>query len=270
MATIRVRDWTKKRIEEILEEESHSSHDSVIKALLKDRQLAKFAGQNIEDEADTVEEERQLPEDKAFDELTVLNEMYRADNDVLFLWCPNCGKELAHLTLENPVDLSIFEMECQRCLNHLDQHAIIAIEIGYPIEEKLVEDTLQTDLKECTIDYWDRNLEHATENTVNEENDVEQLVWQFDQYVRNFQWDWPTDIPVVGFEPGDTLRNEVDDELIEVIEPVTENRNALDSFEVKRYSKGGDPSEASTEIMDSNTIANLIINRSLYLVEEEP
>jgi hypothetical protein len=269
MATIRVRDWTKKQIEKILEEESHSSHDSVIKSLLKDRELAKFAGQELAVEEDSAEENHQPPEDKAFDDLTVLNEMHRADNGVLFLWCPNCGNELAHLTLENPIDISIFEMECQRCLTHLDQHAIIAIEIGYPIEEKLVEDDLQGDLKECVIDYWDRNLEQMTDNSVDEEIEVEQLVWQFDQYVRNFQWDWPADVPVVGFEGGNTLRNDVDGELIEVIEPVTENRNALDSFEVKRYPEGADPDEVEPEIMDSNAIADLIINRSLYLADAE-
>jgi hypothetical protein len=270
MATIRVRDWTKKQIEKILEEESHSSHDSVIKSLLKDRELAKFAGQGLEIEEDASAESHQSPEDKAFEDLTVLNEMHRADNGVLFLWCPNCGNELAHLTLENPIDISIFEMECQRCLTHLDQHAIIAIEIGYPIEEKLVEDDLQSDLKECVIDYWDRNLEQMTDNSVDEEVEVEQLVWQFDQYVRNFQWDWPADVPVVGFETGTTFRNDVDGELIEVVEPVTDNRNALDSFEVKRYSPDADPDDVEPEIMDSNTIADLIINRSLYLADAEP
>lgn len=264
MATIRVRDWTKKQIKQILEEESHSSHDSVIKSLLKDRELAKFAGKGIETEEESTEAERRPPADKAFDELTVLNEMYRADNGILFLWCPNCGNELAHITLENSIGISIFEMECQRCLNHLDQHAIIGIEIGYPIEEKLVEDDLQGDLKECVIDYWDRNLEQLTENT-DDEIDAEQLVWQFGQYVQNFQWEWPADVPVVGFETGHTFRNEADGELIEVIEPVTENRNALDSFEVKRYPEGTDPDEIETEIMDSNKIADLVINRSLYV-----
>ena len=61
MATIRVRDWTKEQIEEIREAESHSSHDSVIKALLKDRELAKFAGEAVarsEDEEQTAEETR--------------------------------------------------------------------------------------------------------------------------------------------------------------------------------------------------------------------
>ncbi|WP_323192277.1 hypothetical protein [Halostella sp. PRR32] len=265
MATIRVRDWTKKQIERILEEESHSSHDSVIKSLLKDRELAKFAGKSVDTEHQKAEDEPRPPEEKAFDDLTVLNEMYRADNGVLFLWCPNCGNELAHLTLENPIDISIFEMECQRCLNHLDQHAIIAIEMGYPIEEKLVEDELQGDLKACVIDYWDRTLEQLTETAVDEEIDAEQLVWQFDQYVRNFQWDWPVDVPVVGFETGYTFRNEASDELIEVIEPVTENRNALDSFEVIRFSEGADSDETATEIIDSNTIADLIINRDLYI-----
>ena len=266
MATIRVRDWTKRQIDRILEEESHSSHDSVIKSLLKDRELAQFAGQGV-DGRDAAEESPRPPADKPFDDLRVLDEMQHADNGVLFLWCPNCGNELAHLTLENPVDLSIFEMECQRCLTHLDQHAIIAIEIGYPIEEKLVDDDLQDDLKACIIDYWDRTLEQHTEAAVDEELDVEQLVWQFDQYVRNFQWEWPADVPAVGFEGGPTYRNEATGELIEAIEPVTEHRNALDSFEVKRYPEGADPDDAETEIMDSNTIADLIIDRSLYLVE---
>lgn len=269
MATIRVRDWTKKQIDRILEEESHSSHDSVIKSLLKDRELAKFAGHGADIDDEPAEEEPRPPEDKAFDDLTVLDEMHSADNGVLFLWCPNCGNELAHLTLENPVDISIFEMECQRCLTHLDQHAIIAIEIGYPIEERLVDDDLQGDLKECVIDYWNRNLEQFTEGA-DEELDVEQRVWQFDQYVRNFQWDWPADVPAVGFEAGSTYRNEVTGERIEVVEPVTENRNALDSFEVRRYPEGADPSDAETEIMDSNAIADLIINRSLYVVESGP
>ncbi|NHN49499.1 hypothetical protein G9464_18170 [Halostella sp. JP-L12] len=269
MATIRVRDWTKKQIDRILEEESHSSHDSVIKSLLKDRELAKFAGHGADIDDEPTEEEPRPPEDKAFDDLTVLDEMHSADNGVLFLWCPNCGNELAHLTLENPVDISIFEMECQRCLTHLDQHAIIAIEIGYPIEERLVDDDLQGDLKECVIDYWNRNLEQFTEGA-DEELDVEQRVWQFDQYVRNFQWDWPADVPAVGFEAGSTYRNEVTGERIEVVEPVTENRNALDSFEVRRYPEGADPSDAETEIMDSNAIADLIINRSLYVVESGP
>jgi len=268
MATIRVRDWTKEQIEKILEEESHSSHDSVIKSLLKDRQLAKFAGQGVDPEPESTTEEPEPPADKAFEDLTVLSEMREADNGVLFLWCPNCGNELAHITLDNPIDISIFEMECQRCLTHLDQHAIIAIEIGYPIEGKLVEDDLQSDLKDCVIDYWDRNLEQATEGG-DGEMAVEQLVWQFDQYVRNFQWDWPMDVPVVGFEDDRTYRDDVADELIEVVEPVTENRNALDSFEVRRYPEGTDPDDVDAEIMDSNTIADLIINRSLFLADAE-
>ncbi|WP_135822089.1 hypothetical protein [Halostella litorea] len=269
MATIRVRDWTKEQIEKILEEESHSSHDSVIKSLLKDRELAKFAGQGVDTEPDAETESPQPPADKAFEDLTVLDELHGADNGVLFLWCPNCGNELAHLTLDNPVDVSVFEMECQRCLTHLDQHAIIAIEIGYPIEEKLVEDDLGDDLKACVIDYWDRTLERTADADA-DEREAEQLVWQFDQYVRNFQWDWPADVPVVGFETGRTFRDAVADELIEVIEPVTENRNALDAFEVKRYPDGADPGEVDTETMDGDAIADLIIDRNLFLHDEPP
>jgi len=53
MATIRVREWTKERIEEIRETESHSTHDSIIKSLLKDRELAKFTGTDLPEEDGT-------------------------------------------------------------------------------------------------------------------------------------------------------------------------------------------------------------------------
>lgn len=37
MPTIRVQDWTKERLEEIKDEEEHTSMDSVIKSLIKER-----------------------------------------------------------------------------------------------------------------------------------------------------------------------------------------------------------------------------------------
>ena len=269
MATIRLRDWTKEQIEKIRAAESHSSHDSVIKSLLKDRELAKFAGEDVSTTEPTITEEPQPPEDKAFDDLTVLHELTNADNGVMFLWCPNCGTEIAHLTAEHPTGLTVFEIECQRCLNLLDQHALVAIEIGYPIEQKLVDNLLQDDLKACVIDYWDRALETATEHPPTDDVDVEHLVWQFHQYVHNFAWDWPEDVPAVGIEVGATYRNTKTDERIEVLEPVTENRNALDSFKVKRYAADATPDEVDPEIMDSATIVDLIVDRSLLLEETE-
>lgn len=268
MATIRVRDWTKEQIEKIRNAESHSSHDSVIKTLLKDRELAQFAGEGIEAE-DPADKKQHPPEDKAFDDLTIFDELTAADNGVLFLWCPNCGNEIAHLTMDNPVDIAVFEIECQRCLTHLDQHAIVAIEIGYPIEQKHVDGHLQDDLKECVIDYWNRTLEQFIESTIDEDIDVEHLIWQFDQYVQNFTWGWPSDVPAVGFESGATYRNTLTDERIQVIEPVTENRNALDSFKVKAFPAGTNPDEVEPEIMDRNDIVDLIVSRSLLLEDEE-
>lgn len=38
MPTIRVQDWTKDQLEEIQDEEDHTSMDSVIKSLIKERQ----------------------------------------------------------------------------------------------------------------------------------------------------------------------------------------------------------------------------------------
>jgi hypothetical protein len=269
MATIRVRDWTKEQIEKIREAESHSSHDSVIKSLLKDRELAKFAGEAADPAATSQPDESGPVDDKQFDDLTVVDELSAPDNGVLFCWCPNCATEIVHLTVDGPLSVSVFEMECQHCLTNLDQHAIVAIEIGYPIERKLTDDALAADLQACVIDYWDRTLGEYADGT-DGTADIEQLVWQFGQYAREFGWEWPPDVPAVDFEPGTTYRNATTDERIEVVEPVTDNRNALDSFDVVRYEPDDDPGEGESEIMDSSTVVDLIATRSLLVEQASP
>lgn len=261
MATIRVRDWTKERIEEIREAESHSSHDSVIKALLKDRELARFAGTPVTDE-DQREEPPAEPTEKAFEDLTVLAEMVTADNGLLFLWCSNCGNEVAHVGVENPVPMSVFEAECQRCLTRLDQHAIVAIEIGYPIEQRIVDGTLETDLQRCVVDYWDRALERLAAGRLDVDADDEQFVWQLDQYYREFGWDWPDDVPVVALETGRTYRNAATERRFEVLEPASENRNSIDDYRVRYDPAGGD---GETDELDANTVTNLVLSRNLHL-----
>jgi len=265
MATIRIRESTKKQIERIRENESHSSNDSVIKSLLKDRELAKFAGKRVETTDRASVTGTTPPPDKPFDDLTVIDELSFPDNGVVFLWCPNCATEIAHLTVEGQMSVSAFEMECRHCLTNLNHYAIVAIEIGYPIEQKLTEDDLEADLRACVIDYWDRTLREGTDGATNETTEVERLVWQLGEYAREFGWEWPEDVPVVGFEVGNTYRNSMTDERIEVVEQVTENRNSLDSFEVKRYATDTDSSDVDTEIMDSSTIVDLIATRSLLL-----
>jgi len=269
MATIRVRDWTKEQIERIRDAESHSSHDSVIKSLLKDRELAKFAGETGDPTATATPAEPGHDIDKPFEDLTVVDELEAPDDGVVFLWCPNCATEIAHLTVEGTLSVSIVEMECQHCLSNLNQHAIVAIEIGYPIERKLTDDDLSADLEACVIDYWDRRLAASTEGATGTV-DVEGLVWQFGQYARDFGWEWPADVPAVAFEPGTVYRNATTDELIEVVEPVTENRNALDSFEIRRYDPDANPEDADPEIMDSSTVVDLVATRSLFVEESAP
>ncbi|WP_299263362.1 hypothetical protein [Halorientalis sp.] len=265
MATIRVRDWTKKKINEIRDAESHSSHDSVIKSLLKDRELAKFAGDSAEPTASVTSTDRDRPADRAIDEMAVVDELSVPDNGVLFLWCPNCAMEIAHMNVDGEMNVSVLEMDCPHCLSNLDQHAIVSIDIGYPLERKLVEDGLQADMKACVVDYWDRTLRNRAEDATDEGGGIEQLVWQFGQYTREFAWEWPTDVPAVGFEAGSTYRNTMTDEYIDVVEPVTGNRNALNSFEVKRYDSDTDPAAVEPEIMDSSTIVDLIVTRSLVV-----
>lgn len=265
MATIRVRDWTKEKINEIRDAESHSSHDSVIKSLLKDRELAKFAGESAEPAGEAPSIGRDRTADRAIEEMAVVDELSVPDNGVLFLWCPNCAMEIAHMNVDGEMNVSVLEMDCPHCLTNLDQHAIVSIDIGYPLERKLVEDGLQADMKTCVVDYWDRTLRTRAENTTDEGVGIEQLVWQFGRYAREFAWEWPTEVPAVGFEAGNTYRNTMTDEYIDVVEPVTGNRNALNSFEVKRYGLDTDPADVEPEIMDSSTIVDLIVTRSLLL-----
>lgn len=267
MATIRIREWTKQQLETIREAESHSSNDSVIKSLLKDRELAKFAGESIGTTEETSTRESPPPVDKLFDDLTVINELSQPDNGVLFLWCPNCKTEIAHMAVNGQLSVSVFEMECQHCLSNLDHHAIVAIEIGYPIEQKLTDNDLEADLKACVIDYWNRILREQPETATDKTIGVEQLVWELDKYAREFAWEWPTDVPVVSFETANTYKHSTTDERIEVIDRVTENRNSLDSFEVRRYPAGTDPADVDAEIMDSSTIVDLIATRSLLLAD---
>lgn len=266
MATIRVRDWTKEQIEVIREKESHSSHDSVIKALLKDRELAKFAGTPLKREEKETNDTPAEPTDKVFSDLTVLAELDHAENGVLFLWCPNCGNEIAHLGVENPISIPIFEMECQRCLSRLNQHAIVGIEIGYPIEERIVEETLDKDLKACVIDYWDRTIQRiATEPNPEEDLDEEQLIRQFEEYRDEFGWDWPTDIPVIGLKSGEKYYNKQTNARIEVMEQMAEDRNSAKTYRVKKLSNDDGNAEATTEVWKPTTVIDLILSRNLYV-----
>lgn len=264
MATIRVRDWTKERIEEIREAESHSSHDSVIKSLLKDRELAQFAGEPTAEHPEDPEERLTEPADKAFDDLTVLSELETADSGVLFLWCPNCGTEMAHVGVENPLSISVYEAECQRCLTRLDQHAIVAIEIGYPIERQIVDGTLQGDLRTCVLDYWDRTLELLEEPTLSSDLDEEQFVRRIDRYYREFDWDWPADVPVVALEVGRTYRNDATGERFEVLGSESRDRKSLVEYRVHRLDDDGDVT-GEPDVLEPQRVIDLVLDRRLFL-----
>lgn len=262
MATIRVRDWTKEQIEEIRDAESHSSHDSVIKTLLKDRELAQFAGMSVEESEELGGQEPQQNPDKLFDDLTVLAELEHADNGVVFLWCPNCANEVAHIGFEDDISMSVVEIECQRCLSRLDQHVIVGIEVGYPIEERIVEETVETDLKRCVVDYWDRSLEAATAGDRGEDQpDPERLVWRYNEYLKEFGWAWPTDVPVVGVRPERSYRNTVTGDRIDVLEPASETRGGVDDYRIERFS--GENADGEREVLDAAELTNLVVSRSL-------
>jgi hypothetical protein len=269
MATIRVRDWTKARIEEIREAESHSSHDSVIKTLLKDRELATFAQADDPTGRDRAAAPLDLPGEPAFDDLTVFAELGHAEGGVLFLWCPSCGNEIAHLTVENPLAVPVFEVECQRCLAHLDQHALVGIEIGYPLEQRLVEDTVGADLQACVIDYWDRALRGLRAGADPADGtDAERFLWQVDRYLEAFNWAWPDDVPAVAVQTGRTYRDEATAEHLTVLERLSDHRHAPDAYRIKRYDPAGSPDDVDPERLDAGAVTDRLLRRTLWLVSD--
>ncbi len=270
MPTIRVRDWTKSRLDEIREAEAHSSHDSVIKSLLKDRKLASSLGQigAGRERGTTPDRSPDTTRERAVPGLTVLSELKEPERGVIFLWCPNCCTEVAHFTMAEPTAFEDFEIECQRCLTHLDQHAVVAIELRYPLELKLVEDELAEDLKAAVIDYWDHRLrELARDPTQADPEEVDRLVWEFDQYAREFMWEWPADLPAVSLEPGAVYEFEDGDERLEVIERVTETGTRIDAFRVKRHVGQETLDDVEAELLDSDEASKLLRNRDLRRVE---
>jgi hypothetical protein len=303
MATIRVRDWTKDRIEEIREAESHSSHDSVIKSLLKDRQLAQFAGTPASDAdeeptPDDADDEPAPSPDGAFDDLTVLGELPAADNGVVFLWCPNCPNEVAHVGFDGPASISAMEVNCQRCLTRLDEHAIVEIDVGYPLEERVVAGTLHDDLRTCVIDYWDRALARAGEGDGEADGDggsadvastagtPAELLRTIDGHLREFGWDWPADVPAVTLRPGRRYRDAATGDRFEVLstaagdggdDPVEGRRIRLfhaptadgDATAAHRDRDGDwswDPADGEETTLDGATVADRLLDRRLFVV----
>ena len=270
MPTIRVRDWTKARLDEIRERQNHSSHDSVVKTLLKDHELA-AARQRVDAGATGTEQVYEAPDEEAafaIPGMKVLAELETPKDNVGFLWCPNCNTEVAHFTFADACSFEDFETSCPQCFTNLDQHALVAIEIDYPLERKLVEDDLANDLKAAVVDYWDRRLVETPAEITDEDDQerVSRLVWQFDQYVRDFMWEWPTDVPVVGLEAGRTYERTDADQRIEVLERVPKSGSMVDAFRVRRWATDA-PQEPATELLDSETVCDLLRNRKLRLAE---
>lgn len=268
MPTIRIQDWTKEELESVRELESHSSYDSVVKTLLRDRKLVRAIDQSDGMTEAEAAMELNSESQKCFENLTALAEVSAADEGIMFLWCPNCGNEIAHITTDNPINMSVLEVNCQQCLSELNHHAIVTVEIGYPVEEKTIEDELQNDLRSCAIDYWGRTLKKIGNGTIDSDVDEEYLVWQIGEYYRLFDWEWPTDVPTIGLASGTTYRNRNTDEYLEVVKTAAKHQHKLDDFHVRIWSADNDPDEATNQILDSDETTHLLCSRTLYHTDD--
>jgi hypothetical protein len=266
MPTIRIHEWTKEKLKAVREEESHSSYDSVVKALLRDRKLAQLSAALGEPDFREADDNDAI--EKEFDDLTVLAELSTAKEGVMFLWCPNCGNEVAHIVAENPVSMSVFEIQCQQCLSELTHHALVTVEIGYPVEKKVVEGTLQTDLRQCIIDYWDRMLTQIGTGSIDEAVDDEHLIWQFFQYDRTFNWEWPAETAVVGLTAGETYLNRSTEQYLEIVEPIDEHQSEFGPFHVETWAEKQTRGDATESVLEPEAIRQLLTNRVLYRVTD--
>lgn len=268
MPTIRVRDWTKARLDKLRERQNHSSHDSVIKTLLKDHELAAVHRQAETDTSpNETAYEPPIDESKyAVPGMKVLAELGTPKDNVIFLWCPNCDTEVTHFSFSESICFEDFETTCPQCFTNLDQHALVAIEIDYPLEQKLVDDELANDLKKTVIDYWDRRLQMTTTDDFSNEDDdqVNRLVWKFDQYVKDFMWEWPRDVPVVGLEEGETYQFDDGEGRINVLERVPRGGTTIDAFRVK-HRKRASGENPENELLESGDVGELLRNRKLKL-----
>jgi len=57
--TIKIQEWTKEQLDEIKEEEDHSSYDSIIKSLLKDREYRLSAEEDSDAERNPADGENE-------------------------------------------------------------------------------------------------------------------------------------------------------------------------------------------------------------------
>ena len=267
MPTIRIHEWTKEKLQQVREAESHSSYDSVVKTLLRDRKVAQLS-ERLSTEELTPHPEEPERSDKEFSDLTALAEITSAREGIMFLWCPNCGNEVAHIVAETTVAMSVFEIQCQQCLTELNQHAIVAVEIGYPVELKVVENDLQSDLQTCIIDYWDRLLRDIGDDSLDDKKDAEYLIWQIIRYYQSFDWDWPMEYPTVGLKPGETYLNRSTEEYIAVVEEATDENQDYGPYHVESWPADADRAAATEQVLDSDQIRHLLTTRVLYLAPD--
>lgn len=212
MATIRVGNWTKEKLYSIQEKESHSSHDSVIKPLLKDHELAQFAT--------AMEDEVRTDESPGPPRTAVSTNSKRRDLSLVSEPRQRGGPSVRRKPdpdprLRDEVPDLPHASRPPRDRGHRDR---------YPIEQRVNENTLEDDLKACIVDYWDRTLETMAASSIDVEADIAKLIWQFGEYVRTFDWQWPVDIAVVGVEVGRTYRDDPTAERLEILKRVSENR----------------------------------------------
>lgn len=269
--SIRVTDWTKQQLDQIKDTEDHSSRDSVLKSLLKDREIAAHARTHLAE--DDPHADWTAPAEKAVEGLLVLAEAGPTDHDEAHLWCPACGGYVMHLHIDDLRTITGLTIDCPRCGIEHDRHSLVALDINgetYPDDRLDDEDKRQHDLQTAVIDYWERALRTANFFESTGTGTVgEHLATAFYAHAHTYDWEWrPPDVPTTTLQTwhGDhprsrvTYRNVRDDEYLILLESI----RTTDDYRGLRYPVGSDPADADPELIPGDELDDLIEGKQLY------
>lgn len=186
VTSLRVQEWTKNRLDEIQEQEEHTSQDSVLKSLLLHRQM----------------NTRELPDDgRIFPEEAgaILNAVVlkKAKIDEATIYCPACDTPQETVAYEAPTRVAEYSNTCGSCGATLNEWIAAAIHPDH-LQGEPEADMLAFKVR---LD-WEQELgDLANKDRVDEAP-------RFSEYADAVGWDWRPRYPIESvdqIESGDLI-----------------------------------------------------------------
>lgn len=270
--SIRIGDWTKQQLAQIRDEEDHSSHDSVIKSLLKERDTAEVARLLSANDVDT-EDSWRPPADKRYDALTVMAEAGPLDDGEASLWCPGCGDEVMYLHMADFRAIDNVQVDCQQCDVELSAHSLVYLAEPEWLDTHPTPDERQPELKEAVIDHWERSLEQADLYEDDGHQTLGSVLGEtYAQVATRLDWEWrPCDVPVLGIgkwvpqvDVPKVYRNTRDEEFLVFVNWYEYDGDGWSDTQVVRWPVDGEPEEAEVDRLPGEELEALMEQREFF------